>query len=172
MTPKYFPGVKPEAVVFVTSRVPVRVLRRGTWLEGAVDRNVRAMSRLQASAYLHSPTKIRRFEFLPSTCVPRAELVYKPIFLTLQTEHELTGKVVVTRRNCDTDIRGRGSSQGRATHAGGRGGVFWDLLVKHWSYRGSNARDAKQAKRFYFELRHGEMVCRLKRSLCMTKRIT
>lgn len=49
LTPKYFPRVEPDAVVFVTSRVPVRLLRPGTWVDGAVDRNVRAR---QKAAYL------------------------------------------------------------------------------------------------------------------------
>eukprot|EP00903_Cladosiphon_okamuranus_P007627 g7396.t1 len=39
LTSKYFPSVAPDAVVFVTNRVPVRLLRPGTWVEGAVDRN-------------------------------------------------------------------------------------------------------------------------------------
>lgn len=59
LTPKYFPAVEPDAVVFVTSRVPVRLLRPGTWVDGAIDRNVRTLARLTDQNLLPYLTTLR-----------------------------------------------------------------------------------------------------------------
>eukprot|EP00903_Cladosiphon_okamuranus_P007625 g7394.t1 len=39
LAPKYFPNIKPEDILFVTGRVPVRPMVQGTFDEGASDRN-------------------------------------------------------------------------------------------------------------------------------------
>lgn len=51
LTPKYFPGVKPEAVIFVTNRVPVRLLNPQTFVDGAGDRNVSAWTFFLTAAH-------------------------------------------------------------------------------------------------------------------------